>query len=428
MSQKFTLNVSSALVALAVFLTFAGNVTAESWKEEVIHGFQGQPSAFPAAGLVTDGSGNLYGTSSGYDSQSGTVFRLDVPRRKGGHWVIDTLHSFEGNDRIDGKGPEGGVVFDKEGNVYGTTFYGVGANGGGTIFRLKPPAKKGGRWTETILHAFDGCTDGCGPGGLIFGKEGALYGTTLSGGAFKDGTVYELLRQGAEDHWTFKVLHNFAGPDGSEPLYSGGNLAIDKQGSLYGVTAFGGAYDAGVVFRLAPSSNGDGWTESVLYTFTGGNDGGGPNGGLIFDDAGKLYGTTRAGGPSSGGTVFELTPSKEGSWTETVLNSFSGNGGDGPWGRLIFDKDGNLYGTTLREGPNLGGTVFRLKPPKRRRGSWTGTTLHKFSGLHDGGLPLAGLTFDKHGALYGTTYSGGDLKTCSAVRGCGTIFKIYRTK
>lgn len=153
-----------------------------------------------------------------------------------------------------------------------------------------------------------------------------------------------------------------------------------------------------------------------------------PDGGLIFDHAGNLYGTTKAGGPFYGGTVFELSSSKDGSWTETVLDSFRGKEGDGPWGRLLLDKQGNLYGTTLREGLYSAGTIFRLKPPRRRGGSWTGTTLYSFSGFHDGGLPSAGLTFDKQAALCRTTYYGGDLKACITTRGCGTVFKIRRRK
>lgn len=198
MRQSFTVNATVLLAALATILILAGTVSAENWKEEVIHGFQGRPSAFPAGGLVTDSAGNLYGTSTGYGFQSGTVFRLSTPKKKGGHWVIDALHTFPGKSGTDGAGPEGAVVFDKEGNLYGTTLSG-GVNGAGTVFRLKPPVKKGGSWTETILHDFDDCAEGCGPGGLIFGKGGALYGTTVSGGAYGDGTVYELVRQGAEE-------------------------------------------------------------------------------------------------------------------------------------------------------------------------------------------------------------------------------------
>jgi uncharacterized repeat protein (TIGR03803 family) len=200
---------------------------------------------------------------------------------------------------------------------------------------------------------------------------------------------------------------------------------LDNQGSLYGETVFGGAHNAGIVFRMTPSENRESWTEDILYTFTGGNDGGSPDGGLIFDAAGNLYGVTHGGGSSQGGTVFELSPAQGDPWAETVLCSFSGGGGDGLWGRLVFDDSGNLYGTTLRGGPYKAGTVFQLKPENQ---SWVETTLHNFTGLEDGGLPLAGLTIGKDGALYGTAYAGGDLKTCEGSRGCGTVFKVFDTK
>lgn len=175
--------------------------------------------------------------------------------------------------------------------------------------------------------------------------------------------------------------------------------------------------NAGVVFKLKPpATQGGSWTEGVLYRFTGGSDGGFPSAALIIDKAGNLYGTTDAGGGSSGsGVIFEIAFN---TWTETVLYSFTG-GSDGanPCARLLIDKAGNLYGTTTFGGANDNGSAFELSPPAAQGGPWTETTLYDFAGGHDGSDPNAGLTFGKGGQLYGTTVSGNTL-------GAGTVFRI----
>ena len=267
------------------------------------------------------------------------------------------LHSFSGG--ADGTYPYGGLIFDAAGNLYGTTTSG-GTSNTGTVFELTPAA--GGTWTEKVLHSFSGGTDGIHPyAGLIFDAAGNLYGTTDLGGAYGYGTVFELT-PAAGGTWTEKVLHNFnnGGTDGTRPY---ARLTFDAAGNLYGTTYGGGAYNSyGTVFELTPAAGGT-WTEKVLHSFGSGTDGLIPYGGLIFDAAGNLYGTTAYGGTNDLGTVFELTPKAGGGWTEKVLYSF-GDGTDGvsPLAGLIFDAAGNLYGTTQHGGTYNYGTVFEIAP------------------------------------------------------------------
>ena len=299
--------------------------------------------------------------------------------------------------------PSGGLVFDAAGHLYGTTVYG-GANGGaGTVLQLAPGAN--GTWTETVLYNFCSarqCTDGWSPyAGVIVDAVGNLYGTTYNGGAYGFGTVFQLA-PGANGTWTEKVLYNFCAAqhcaDGKAPSAS---LIFDAAGNLYGTTFFGGsAYDLGTVFQLAPGTNGR-WTEKVLHRFGNGKDDGyWPDGSLIFDSAGTLYGITRQGGAHVYyGTVFQLVRGTNGKWSEKVLHSFNYDGKDGyyPGGSLVVDAAGNLYGTTPFGGPNGSGcdkygcgTIFKLAPGTR--GKWAETILHSFNDNFSGGhYPYAGL-------------------------------------
>jgi uncharacterized repeat protein (TIGR03803 family) len=213
------------------------------------------------------------------------------------------------------------------------------------------------------------------------------------------------------------VLHKFSGADGSSPV---GGLIFDAAGNLYGTTANGGTFtgETGVVFKLQPNQDGT-WTESVLYNFTGASDGGFSFAGLTFDAAGNLYGTTLGGGTHGYGVVFKLTPSASGTWTESVLHSFTG-GSDGglPWGGVIFDTAGNLYGTANDRGNpacTFGcGVVFKLIPTPK---GWTETVLHSFAGV--GKYPEASVIFDPAGNIYGTTSN--DPTTTSPF---GVVFEI----
>jgi len=319
-----------------------------------------------------------------------------------------------------GIGPVGTPISDASGNLYGVT-----AGGGGvannSAYELSPGAN--GRWTGKVLHYFKfGHNDGLTPtGGLIFDPAGNLYGTTWDGGSHGVGIAFELIH-GASG-WSEHVLHNFGHrQDGGQPS---GSLIFDKAGNLYGVTAGGGAYGQGTVFQLVPGANNT-WKESVLYSFQdNGVDGRIPLGGLTFDVAGNLYGTTSTGGANGGGIVFELSPGANGTWTYSVLYNFCSTSGcpDGahPVGSPIFDAAGNLYGTTLYGGApgTFGyGVVFELAPSG---GTWTQTVLHTFEGP-DGAEPNAPLVFDNAGNLYGTTGGGG--KGCYYPYACGVAFEL----
>ncbi len=384
---------------------------------KVIHSFNGKDGISPLAGLIFDTSGNLYGTTSnGGTYTHGAVFKL-MPAGNG-QWTEKVLHSFNADGK-DGYDPVAGVTFDARGNLYGTTYYG-GSHGVGAVFELSPSAN--GNWTERVLYNFcsvSGCSDGEYPSaGVIFDKAGNMYGTTTGDGVHNSGNVFELI-QGKKGTWTNKVLHSFNadGKDGVDPFAA---LIFDNSGSLYGTTYTGGRGFSGTVFALTPVGNGK-WTEKVLHSFNY-NDGYGPLSGLIFDTSGNLYGTTSLGGRYGSncggygcGNIFELTPVRNGKWTEKVLHSFRPNGKDGfcPVAGLIADVSGNLYGTTNEGGVDNAGTAFELSPTN---GGWTEKVLHSFDRT-DGSFPSAGVIFDRKGNLYGTTWGGG-------AHDFGTIFEI----
>jgi uncharacterized repeat protein (TIGR03803 family) len=370
--------------------------SAQAQTYQVLHGFTGgTDGSSPAAGVTLDAKGNLYGTTpAGGDSACGNfgcgvVFRLSQT----GHETL--LHTFK-NGR-DGAYPYAGLIRDAQHNLYGTS-------SSGTVFRLSPTDK------FSPLYIFKGGAPlAPSPSELIRDGQGNPYGTTYTGGdlscGYYDegcGVVFKLSPAGKKT-----VLHTFkGGTDGEYPL---AGVVQDAQGNLYGTTSTGGSSSCsstgcGAVFKLSKTGK-----ETVLYTFTGGADGGYPEAGVILDAQGNLYGTAYSGGTGCNthgcGVVFKL--SKTGK--ETVLYTFTG-GTDGanPAGGLILDTQGNLYGTTYVGGdsscnpPNGCGVVFRL--------SKTGieTVLHSFAGgPSDGEFPYAGVIRDANGNLYGTTVSGG---------------------
>jgi len=367
---------------------------------------------FPYSALIFDAAGNLYGTTgNGGQYSQGNVFELSP--QGGGVWTFKELHSF--GDGNDGQSPWGGsLLLDPSGNLYGTTRYGGTALcdplqpvGCGIVFELSPTA--GGDWTYKVLHDFNGNgagTDGYHPnGGLIMDSSGNLYGTTLSGGIYASalvgGTVFEL-KPTAKGAWKEQVLHNFSGGlyDGNYPQCT---LAFDSAGNLYGTTNLGGVANVllggnGTVFQMTHTAGG--WSERLILNFnadSSGFSGVAPLAGVIFDKAGNLYGTTEYGGTYLYGNVFELTRSGGNKWTETVLHSFNFNGQDGqePWDPLILDATGNLYGTTFQGGVAGAGTVFKLTPTGN---SWTETILHNFqdNGI-DGDFPEAAVLLDSRG-------------------------------
>ena len=393
----------TALAVVCEFLAIAGPLFAAS-KEKVLYSFNGADGAEPSSGLIFDAKGNLYGTTAENGYGSGNVFKLTPG--SGGTWTETVLHNFE---RDDGYYPVAGLALDEDGNLYGTTVYG-GVYGSGTVFQLA-----NGTWTETVLHSFGQGTDGNTPyAGLTLDAHGNLYGTTTAGGAYNLGTVFEITP--GNGTWTEKVLHSFRGnrKDGVEPW---AGLIFDSDGNLYGTTTVGGAHNLGTVFEVTPGSSGT-WTEKVLHSFNG-HDGEAPYAGLIFDASRNLYGTTEWGGALGRGTVFQLMPGSDGTWTEKVLHSFNGHDGGLPVAGLIFDAAGNLYGTTYAGGATSHGTVFHLTPGTN--GAWTEKVLHSFKeNGKDGYWPLAYLIFDAAGNLYGTTNVGGAGKYSLY----GTVFEI----
>lgn len=383
----------------------AAILTTSSWaiQERVLYNFDGNDGASPTGTLIFDDAGNLYGTTiNGGAYGDGTVFEL-VPTAAGG-WTETVLHSFNANG-TDGINPHAGLVFDVLGNLYSTTC-GGGLYGYGTVFELMPAGD--GQWTEKILHNFNNNDGSCSYAPLIFDSVGNLYGTAYAGGPGGGGTVFELI-PAAEGGWTEKIVHafNFNEEAGGYPE---GGLVFDSMGDLYGAASDSAD---GLIFELIPTAQSGQWTYKVAYRFNGKN-GSGPHSAPIFDAKGNLYDTTYVGGADNDGMVFELTLTEEGEWVETGLHSFDGNDGIFCYAGVVFDKVGNLYGTVVEGGTYNDGTVFVLTPTGN--GAWTRHVLHDFNGA-DGAYPWANLILDDSGNLYSTTESGGN-------QGYGTVFEI----
>jgi len=442
--QSATLAILLTLLFLIIGLLFiiltAQPAQAQTFK--VIHNFTGGPDGYePIAGLTIDAAGNLYGTASNGipgscdSSACGTVFKMT---HVGSGWLFNILYSFPGGN--DGGHPKARVIFGPDGSLYGTTSNGaVGSycrfgDGCGTVFRLKPPATACATalcpWNETVLHRFTfGYNDDGGhpTDAVIFDQAGNIYGTALDGGyldcnvPYGCGMVFELTP--SQGGWTESIMYKFdaLGQHGGHNGYPYGGLTFDKAGNLYG-TASKGYDNCGVVFQLTPSASG--WQEHDLHRFSStgeqwcegrnrNDDGAFPGEGwLIFDDNGNLYGTTEHGGAYGSGTVFMLSPSG-GGWTFQVLYAFT-NGGVGPKSGLSLDAAGNLYGATYSNGVHGAGSVFKLSPSD---GGWTYTSLHDFTGGSDGADPYSNVTLGTNGKLYGTTQYGG-------AYGSGVVWEI----
>jgi uncharacterized repeat protein (TIGR03803 family) len=402
--------------ALAIAFVYWGCADAAP-KLNVLYSFSNVRGADPE-GLIADAAGNLYGTATnGGKHFEGVVFELSPPLAGARRWTETVLFSFRGAD--DGGSPSASLLMDSAGDLYGTTASG-GLNDDGVVFELSPPQAGAKAWTETVLVSFDGA-DGESPfGPLIADGAGNLFGTTPFGGAHDDGVVFELSPPANGGMaWTQTVLLSFSGPDGGLPY---GGVIADGAGNLYGTTSTGGSVDkpcknlgCGLVFELSPPANGGtAWAQTVLLTFDGAN-GWRPDAGLISDGIGNLYGTTALSGlktkPCGGhgcGIAFELSPPAggQGTWVETVLQSFDGTHGDHPAAPLTLGATGDLYGTTAAGGADDHGVVFELKPPKPGKTAWTETVLHVFDGI-DGANPLGALIGDGAGGLYGAAFEGG---------------------
>jgi len=411
-------------------LLFAANFSAAGQQYKVLHTFLASPDGDePYAGLVMDATGNLYGTTY-HGGTEGTVFRLTPGPN--GKWAESVLYDF--SNPATGGYPLGDVRLDAFGNLYGTADPTAGNNG--VVFELTPTSS--GFWNGYPIHTFTGETDGMQPwAGVIFDKSGNLYGTTTAGGSYGGGcgVVFELTPSGGM--WTETILHAFSGGrDGCFP--ANGDLVFDKAGNLYGTTMNGGAgcgnQGCGTVYEL--SQQGGVWTKKTIYSFKGGADGTLPACALVLDRAGNLYGTTPVGGDGpcdiesmpGCGTVFKLTPRSAGKWQKTTIYSPDGNSGGGLFGGVIFDGSGNLYGTMTFYGktsdncPAGCGSVYKLTPGDG--GNWTPSTVYEFSGTADGGEPFDRLLLDKAGSIFGTTYYGGSSAGNCKVLGCGVVFEI----
>jgi uncharacterized repeat protein (TIGR03803 family) len=370
----------------AALVVAAAPSASAAASETVLYAFTSNAFNGPTTGVIMDSAGNLYGTTTvGGAYGAGSVYKLSP----GG--TLTELYSFTGG--VDGNTPDAGLIADNAGNLYGTTAFG-GAYSNGVVFKLTPAG------TETTLYSFTGGNDGGNPfDSLVFDGAGNLYGTTEFGGAYSNGMVFKLTPAGTET-----TLYSFTG--GSDGAYPVAGLIFDSAGNLYGTTELGGGSCCGVVFKLTPTG-----TETVLHSFTGGNDGGMPIAGVIADSAGNLYGTTFNGGAYGFGVVFKLTPTG----TETPLYSFTGgNDGGYLYGGVILDSAGNLYGTTIDGGAYGWGTAYKVTP------GGTETVLYSFTGGNDGGEPVAGVIADSAGNLYSTTGVGG-------ADGNGVIFKLSAT-
>ncbi len=394
------------IVAVIFALTFA--LAAQAQTYSVIHYFTGAGDGYYPWGLTIDQAGNLYGATLA--PPNGEVFKMT---KRGSAWTLLPLYNIGGL----------GVVLGPGGRLYGP----IGGGLYGGVLSLTPAASSCGTvfcpWIGTQLHTFTGPPDdGASPGNpdLVFDQQGNIYGTTVGGGSGSCsggcGTVYELSQNNGV--WSSSILYSFPGysPQEFSPF---GGVVFDQAGNLYG-TAQGGPLNAGTVYKLTP--NNGSWSKSTIYAFDyGGTSGAEPYGSLLIDASGNLYGTTSAAGQGQNGTVFELTPSN-GGWNFNLLYSFSGrNIGAGPMAPLTQDAAGNLYGTTYGAGAFGYGNVFKLT---HTNGSWTYTSLHDFDGS-DGRWPESKVVIDAQGNLYGTTTFGGlQNPACSVGGECGVVWEI----
>ena len=393
-------SISSWRLLCAIAALLLGTM-ATAQTETILYNFTGQADGkYPPSGLAIDSFGNLYGTAGGGQgctskaSSCGIVFSLSP----GG--TLTVLHAFT-SGRKDGNGPQAGLIRGAKGILYGTTKAG-GPSGLGTVYQVTPQGK------ETVLYFFTGLTDGGAPWApVVRDASGNLYGTTSQGGdatcglaGTGCGTVYKVTTAGVET-----TLYSFH--DGADGKYPKGGLVFDKEGNLYGTTESGGINDpncslgCGTIFKLAPDG-----TKTTLHSFNGESEGGQPNSSLFIDSKGNLYGEA-SGSNVTGSVVCQLAPNG----TFRVLHRFQEPDGQIPYGGLIRDRQGYLYGTTAVGGANSCGTVFKL-------GGTVETLLHSFGCLtSDGNEPMAGLVMDADGNLYGTTATGG-------TSNFGTVFKI----
>ncbi len=407
-----------AMQCLSLLIFASAFSAANAQTLTTLYAFNGTDGSEPFQSNLLDIGGTLYGTTgAGGTFNAGTIFRLDSTGKE------TVLYNFTGG--ADGNQPSSGLVVDNKGNAYGTTFFGGDLNcvlfgstpGCGIVYKLTSTGH------FSVVYTFTGSTDGAWPQGVILDSAGNIYGSTFYGGdpncAFGSvgcGVIFKIDTTGKET-----PIYSFLdGTDGGVP---NGFISMDHSGNIYGAASAGGNLadcnggGCGVIFKVTLAGK-----ESVLYTFTGGADGGGPNGSLLRDAQGNLYGTAYFGGDSQCtsipnfagcGVVFKISPTGK----EIVLHAFKGTDGAGPsWG-LLADSKGNGYGTTVYGGANSFGTVFELTSRGVEK------VLYSFTGGTDGAYPQSGLIMDKSGNLISNTVFGGNL-SCNSPTGCGTVFKL----
>lgn len=417
----------SALLLLLVLGSLAAAVPAAATTFTAIFSFNLNDNFWPQGGMVQDAAGNLYGTTIGGGTYGvGTAYKLTPPTVAGGAWTKTTIFNFlsYGNG---GSVPSSELTADSAGNLYGTTWSGGDATCNcGVVYELLPPTTQGGAWTEQVLYAFTTVNnDGRLPNAAVtIDGSGNIYGVTQQGGSFNGGVVFKLAPK-TGGGYTESVLYSFgSNADASVP---NGPVVLDSAGNLYGVTCEGGTYNLGTAYKLAPPTvAGQPWKEAIIFNFGAGTQSGGitPVGNLIFDSLGNLYGVTNAGGSKSGyGVVYSLAP-QTGSWKQTVLYTLAKGSGTNPLAGLTWNPNGSLYGTTSANNPLKGGsgTVLQLTPPTVVGAKWTVTDLHNFAFFGDGGIPAGRVTRDATtGYLYGTTINGG-LFGCDGY--CGVVWQV----
>ena len=418
--RMFTLRNSLLILTLALSVAASAQTV-----ESTLYTFSETTSFWPQGTLLEDGTGNLYGTTRGGGAYGvGSVIELSPPAVSGGAWTLATLYSFVPYG-VSGYVPVSDLVKDQAGAFYGTTYAGgdsVCSCGG--VYKLVPPTVAGGAWTESVIYNFKGGSDGRLPvaAALWLTTNGTLYGVTTRGGSWDSGVLFQLTTKNGKAY-TESVLYSFG--DGADASTPNGPIVVDSKGYLYGTAALGGAFGQGAVFRYVPASQTHLANESLLFSFGGSSaTGATPIGSLTFDSGGNLYGVAYEGGTNGAGVVYSLAPTPS-TWTETVLFTFSKSTGVNPVAGLSWNHtNNNLYGTTSSSNSLVSGdgSVFKLVPPAVKGGTWTETTLYQFPYKVNGGYPSGVVTRDsKTGTLYGVATNGG-IEGCDLY--CGTIWSI----
>ncbi len=398
----------TAAQGLGLALIFLLSAPGAKAGEHLLLKFNKTQGANPLSGLISDAAGELYGTTvNGGANGCGTVFQISPV--SGDKWTATTLYSFQGCT-IATLTPKGTMAIDKEGNLYGVQ---VGFSNAGQVFELMKGAND--TWTYNVIYVFgaNGTDEGSPNTDLTWDSAGNLYGTTAAEFGAINGEVFELSPQ-SNGSWKETVLYTFPAPNGVGFPVAG--VIFDGEGNLYGPTYYGTTGHYGAVYELSPQTNGP-WGLKVLFNSTG-NEGTELDSRLVFDSSGNLYGTATE---PAHGEVFELSHVSGSTWKETTVHVFtSGSDGASPQGNLVLDATGNLYGTTTAGGigcnGSLCGVVYRLTP--QSGGTWNETILHHFESAEDGSQPQAGLLLDNAGHLYGTTLYGGGRY------GYGTVYEI----